>query len=146
MNRFFVPVFLVVAISGLALTLIVGIVMRSPYTHGNLSSPAGYTRTQVTYVGQTYPWPGMPLAKPAAAKTGTDVQQGQLLFFQYGCASCHLANGKGGAVGVDLSTDSANKITNNVREGPKGMPQFTTSLLPDTDLQKIIAYLRSHPQ
>ncbi len=146
MNRYFIPVVLVVTISGLALTLIVGIVMRSPYTHGNLSSPAEYTRTKVTYLGQTYPFEGMPLAKPARAQTGDPVADGQLLFFQYGCAACHMSNGQGGAVGKDLAGDSANKITTKVREGPKGMPQFTVELLPDADLQKIIAFLQANPQ
>ncbi|TAK65461.1 MAG: cytochrome c [Dehalococcoidia bacterium] len=143
MNRYFIPAILVIAISGLALTLIVGIVMRSPYTHGNLSSPAGYTRTKVTYLGETYLFEGMPLAKPAQAQTGDPLHDGQLLFFQYGCAACHMSNGQGGAVGKDLAGDSANKITTKVREGPKGMPQFTSDMLPDADLQKIIAFLQS---
>ena len=146
MNRYFVPAILVVAISGLALTLIVGIVMRSPYTHGNLSSPAGYTRTKVAYLGETYLFEGMPLAKPAQAQTGDAVHDGQLLFFQYGCAACHLSNGKGGAVGKDLSGASPNKIQTKVRDGPKGMPAFTSDMLPDADLQKIIAFLQSNPQ
>ena len=146
MNRFFVPAILVATISGLALTLIVGIVMRSPYTHGNLSETAGYTRTKVTYLGQTYLWEGMPLAKPADAKTGDPVHDGQSLFFQYGCASCHMSNGQGGAVGKDLAGDSTNKITTKVRAGPKGMPQFTSDMLPDADLQKIIAFLQAQPQ
>ncbi len=144
MNRFFVPAILIVAISGLALTLIVGIVIRSPYTHGNLrTSLADYTRTKVTYVGETYTYAGIPLAKPAQAQTGNSVTDGQLLFFQYGCASCHGFDAKGGAVGPDLSTVSKSKITTKVREGPQGMPQFTTSMLPDADLQKIIAFLQS---
>ncbi len=146
MNRYFVPAILVVAISGLALTLIVGIVMRSPYTHGNLSSPVGYSRTKVAYLGETYLFEGMPLAKPAQAQTGDAVHDGQLLFFQYGCAACHLSNGKGGAVGKDLSGASPNKIENKVRAGPKGMPAFTSDMLPDADLQKIIAFLQSNPQ
>ena len=143
MNRFFVPAILIATISGLALTLIVGIVIRSPYTHGNLSSTAGYTRTKVTYQGQTYLWQGMPLAKPAQAQTGDPVHDGQMLFFQYGCASCHLSTGSGGAVGKEIAGDSTNKITNKVREGPSGMPMFTTDMLPDSDLQKIIAFLQS---
>jgi mono/diheme cytochrome c family protein len=146
MNRFFVPLILVATISGLALTLIVGIVMRSPYTHGNLSSTAGYTRTKVSYVGQTYTFEGMPLARPADAKTGDPVHDGQLLFFQYGCASCHMSNGQGGTVGKEIAGDSALKITTKVREGPKTMPKFTSDMLPDADLQKIIAFLQAQPQ
>lgn len=146
MNRFFVPSVLTVAISGLALTLIAVIVARSPYTHGNLASAAGYTRTKVAYVGETYLWEGMPLKHPAAAQTGDPVKDGALLFFQYGCASCHSANGSGGAVGKDLRGDSANKISTKVRDGPKGMPVFSPSILPDTDMKKLIAFLDSMQQ
>ena len=49
-------------------------------------------------------------------------------------------------VGKDLAGDSSNKITTKVREGPKGMPQFTSDMLPDADLQKIIAFLQSQPK
>ena len=146
MNRYFVPAILALAISGLALTLIVGIVMRSPYTHGNLSSPVGYSRTKVAYLGETYLFEGMPLAKPAQAQTGDAAHDGQLLFFEYGCASCHRSNGTGGVVGKDLSEASPNKIETKVRSGPKGMPAFTSDMLSDADLQKIIAFLQSHPQ
>ncbi len=146
MNRYFVPAILVFAISGLALTLIVGIVLRSPYTHGNLSSPVGYSRTKVAYLGETYLFEGMPLAKPAEAQTGDAVHDGQLLFFQYGCASCHGSNGAGGAVGKDLGDASASKISDKVRSGPKTMPAFSSSELPDADLDKLIAYLRSGPK
>jgi mono/diheme cytochrome c family protein len=143
MSRFFVPSVLTIAISGLALTLIVGIVARSPYTHGNLASAAGYTRTKVAYVGETYLWEGMPLKHPEQAQTGDAVHDGGLLFFQYGCAACHSVTGAGGPVGKDLRGDSANKISTKVRDGPKGMPAFSSDTLPDADLQKIVAFLQS---
>lgn len=146
MNRYFVPAVLAVAISGLAIMLIGVVVARSPYTHGNLALAAGYTRTKVAYLGETYLFEGMPLAKPQDAQTGDAVHDGGLLFFQYGCASCHGSNGSGGAVGKDLTGASANKITTKVRTGPKGMPAFSTSSLSDEDLQKLIAFLQSHPQ
>lgn len=146
MSRFFVPAILVATISGLALTLIVGIVVRSPYTHGNLSSPAGYTRTKVAYLGETYPFEGVPLTKQAAAETGDPVRDGGLLFFRYGCAGCHRSNGAGGAVGKDLTDASGSKISEKVREGPKTMPEFSASDLPDEELDKIIAFLRSGPE
>lgn len=143
MSRFFVPSVLTIAISGLALTLIAIIIARSPYTHGNLASAAGYTRTKVAYVGDTYLFEGMPLRHPEQAQTGDPVHDGALLFFQYGCASCHSANGSGGAVGKGLQGDSANKISTKVRDGPKGMPAFSSDSLPDADLQKLIAFLQS---
>ena len=145
MNRYFVPAILIATISGLGLTLIVGIVVRSPYTHGNLSSPAGYTRTKVAYLGETYPFEGVPLAKPAV-ETGDPVSDGGMLFFRHGCAACHRSSGAGGAVGKDLTDASASKISEKVREGPKTMPEFSVSDLADEDLDKIIAFLRSGPQ
>lgn len=146
MSRYLVPSVLTIAISGLALTLIAIIIARSPYTHGNLTLAVGYTRTKVAYVGETYLFEGMPLRHPEQAQTGDPVHDGALLFFQYGCASCHTASGSGGAVGKDLQGDSALKITTKVREGPKGMPAFSSDSLPDADLQKLIAFLQSHPQ
>lgn len=143
MSRYFVPSVLTVAISGLALTLIAIVIARSPYTHGNLTSAAGYTRTKVAYVGETYLFEGMPLKHPEQAQTGDPVRDGALLFFQYGCAGCHSVNGSGGPVGKDLRGDSANKISTKVRDGPKGMPAFSSDSLPDADLQKLIAFLQS---
>ena len=146
MNRYFVPGILAFAISGLAITIIGVIVARSPYTHGNLASPAGYTRTKVAYLGETYLFEGMPLAKPAEAQTGDPVHDGGLLFFQYGCASCHGSSGAGGAVGKNLTDASASKISQKVRSGPKTMPGFSSSELSDEDLDKLIAFLQSGPK
>jgi mono/diheme cytochrome c family protein len=143
MNKYFVPAILTFAISGLAVTLIAVVIARSPYTHGNLSSPAGYTRTTVGYLGEQYLFEGMPLAKPAEAQGGDPVAAGGLLFFQYGCTSCHGSAAQGGAVGKDLTGASANKISAKVRDGPKGMPAFSAEQLSDADLQKIIAFLHS---
>ena len=143
MRRFLVPMVLTIGMSGLAITIIAIIIARSPYTHGNLATAAGYTRTKVTYVGEEYLFEGMPLAKPQDAQAGDPVHDGRLLFFQYGCASCHTANGTGGAVGKDLSDASATKIKTKVRDGPKGMPAFTTSMLSDEDLQKLIAFIQA---
>jgi mono/diheme cytochrome c family protein len=143
MNRYFVPAILAFAISGLAITIIGVVVARSPYTHGNLASAAGYTRTKVAYVGENYVFEGMPLAKPEQAQTGDPLHDGGLLFFQYGCASCHGAAGEGGATGKDLTGASANKIKTKVRDGPKGMPAFSSDSLPDADLKKLITYIQS---
>jgi mono/diheme cytochrome c family protein len=88
----------------------------------------------------------MPQANPASAQTGVPVHDDQLLLFQHGCASCHRSNGLGGAVGKDLSDASPHKIQTKVRDGPRGMPAFTSDMLSDADVQKIIAFLPSHPQ
>jgi mono/diheme cytochrome c family protein len=143
MRRFLVPAVLTIGMSGLAITIIAIIIARSPYTHGNLASAAGYTRTKVAYIGEEYLFEGMPLANPQDAQTGDPVHDGRLLFFNYGCASCHSSNGSGGAVGKALTGASALKISTKVREGPKTMPAFSSSMLSDEELQKIIAFLQS---
>jgi mono/diheme cytochrome c family protein len=143
MRRFLVPSVMTFAIGMLAITIIGVVVARSPYTHGNLASAAGYTRTKVAYLGDHYVFEGMPLRHPEQTQTGDPVHDGGLLFFQYGCATCHGAAGEGGAVGKDLTGASANKISVKVRDGPKGMPAFASDSLSDADLQKLIAYIQS---
>ena len=131
-----------ITISGLAFTLIGIVIARSPYTHGNLS-PQGYNRTQITYVGEEHPFDGFRLADPGLALTGDPVQDGRILFFRYGCTACHGLQGKGGAVGKDLSNADTEEIVDNVRQGPKTMPVFQASMLSASDLQNIIGFLQS---
>jgi cytochrome c1 len=128
--------------SGLAFTLIVVIIARSPYTHGNLS-PEGYNRTDIIYVGEEHPFEGPGLADPSIALTGDPVQDGRALFFGYGCASCHGLQGQGSAVGKDLGESDSEEISQEVRKGPKTMPAFEIGVLSDSDLEKLIAFLKS---
>ncbi len=136
------PILGAVMMSGLAFTLIVVIIYRSPYTHGNLS-PEGYNRTDIIYVGQEHPYTGIGLADPSVANTGDPVQDGRSLFFGYGCASCHGLSGQGQAVGKDLSKSDSEEISKEVRKGPKTMPAFGAETLPEADLEKLIAFLKS---
>jgi len=136
------PILGAIMMSGLAFTLIAVVIARSPYTHGNLR-PEGYNRTDIIYLGEDHPYDGFPLADPALASTGDPAQDGGVLFFGYGCASCHGLQGKGAAVGKDLSKADAEEISQQVRRGPKTMPSFDPSVLPDSDLQKLIAFLKS---
>ena len=147
MSRFFVAWTIVgfLAISGLAFTLIAIVIARSPYTHGNLSSE-GYNRTEIAYVGEEYPFDGLGLADPELARTGDPVQDGRLLFFRYGCTSCHGFQGQGAVVGKDLEEASPSEIRREVRDGPEGMPAYVSSFLSDEDLEEIVAFLMSEPQ
>ena len=136
------PVLGAIMMSGLAFTLIAVIIARSPYTHGNLR-PEGYNRTDIIYLGEEHPFEGIGLADPRLASTGDPAQDGGVLFFGYGCASCHGLQGKGGAVGKNLSSANSEEISQKARQGPKTMPSFDSSVLPDSDLQKLIAFLKS---
>ena len=136
------PILGAIMMSGLAFTLIAVVIARSPYTHGNLR-PEGYNRTDVIYLGEEHPFEGIGLADPALASTGDPAQDGRALFFRYGCASCHGLKGQGAAVGKDLSKANAEEISQKVRQGPKTMPAFETGTLPDADLAKLIAFLKS---
>jgi len=130
------------AISGLAFTLIAIVIARSPYTHGNLR-PEGYDRTEIVYVGDQHPFEGLGLADPSLAQTGDPAEDGRALFFRYGCASCHGLRGQGGAVGKDLSEANAEEISEKVRQGPKTMPAYESGTLSESDLEKLIAFLES---
>ena len=136
------PVLGAIMMSGLAFTLIAIVIARSPYTHGNLR-PEGYNRTDIIYLGEEHPFTGIGLADPRLASTGDPAQDGRVLFFRYGCASCHGLNGQGQAVGKDLSKSDAEEISKEVRRGPKTMPSFDPSVLSDVDLEKLIAFLKS---
>ena len=130
------------AISGLAFTLIAIVIARSPYTHGNLR-PEGYNRTEIVYVGDQQPFEGLGLTDPSLAQTGDPAEDGRALFFRYGCASCHGLQGQGGAVGKDLSGANAEEISEKVRQGPKTMPAYESGTLSESDLEKLIAFLES---
>ena len=136
------PILGAIMMSGLAFTLIAVVIARSPYTHGNLR-PEGYNRTDVIYLGEEHPFEGIGLADPGLANTGDPAQDGRILFFRYGCASCHGLNGEGQAVGKDLSKSDAEEISQEVRRGPKTMPPFESGDLTDADLEKLIAFLQS---
>jgi len=141
MGKYFVPLVLTFTISGLAITLIGIVIARSPYTHGNLASAAGYTRTEVAYVGQERPFEGFGLANPRLAQTGDPAADGRALFFQFGCAGCHGLTGRGGVVGPDITRTAASKLERKVRTGPKGMPIYAPETLTSDQIQVIASFL-----
>ena len=145
MPRFSVPpgpIVGMVVMSGLAFMLIAVIVARSPYTHANLS-PAGYDRTEITYVDKEYPFEGLGLANPRLAQTGDAAQDGRLLFFAYGCASCHGLEAQGGVVGPNVSDASLSEVRRALSQGPKGMPSFDSAGITDEETASIVAWLQS---
>jgi cytochrome c oxidase cbb3-type subunit 3 len=76
-----------------------------------------------------------------------DTNEGKRLFTQYNCSGCHF-NG-GGGIGPPLMDaiwiygDSPQNIYSTIVEGrPNGMPSFRQKI-PDSQLQQIVAYVRS---
>ena len=76
-----------------------------------------------------------------------DTNEGKRLFTQYNCSGCHF-NG-GGGIGPPLMDavwiygDSPQNIYSTIVEGrPNGMPSFRQKI-PDSQIQQIVAYVRS---
>lgn len=76
-----------------------------------------------------------------------DANEGKRLFMQYNCSGCHF-NG-GGGIGPPLMDakwiygESSENIYSTIVEGrPNGMPSFRQKI-PDSQLQQIVAYVRS---
>ncbi|MBI2952733.1 MAG: cytochrome c [Chloroflexi bacterium] len=141
-HRFAVPIIATIVVVVLPATLI-GVALRSPYTHANLVSrfDSGYTRTEQAEVGPPR------LYRPASLSIQVDAtapmeERGKALYVAYGCAGCHGVNGEGGAVGPRPIPD-LEVLRENVRRGPGGMPVFAERDVSDYDLTAITAYLKS---
>jgi hypothetical protein len=144
MSRFVVPVVFIAAVNGLALTLIIGIVARSPETHSNVR-PEGFDRTPISYVGDEIPFAGLGLADPGLGSDPDPLVRGRLLYVNYGCATCHGLATRGGVVGPDLDLEELflDDFRPLLRSGPGGMPAFTEEILSDDDLDTIYAFLKA---
>jgi ubiquinol-cytochrome c reductase cytochrome c subunit len=98
-------------------------------------------RALVAYVASLAPGPAIPHPDPAQGS----VSKGLRLFTE-NCAGCHQIAAAGGylpdSVAPPLEADSARQIAEAVRIGPNLMPKFSTSLLPDRDLNSVIAYIQ----
>jgi mono/diheme cytochrome c family protein len=137
-----VPVVLFAAVVLAGITLL-AIGARGPYTHSNLSGgfDPRYERTSQILVGAETEFAGL---SPDAALTGADAPaRGAALYVTHGCAGCHALEGRGGAVGPRLLGVDEETIVQRVRQGPLGMPRFSTSGLTAQEVSDIAAYLRS---
>jgi len=116
------------------------VVLTRPTAHANLDPTADFSRVPTGVVGVETDYTGLSDSGPGR---GLD---GQELFIQAGCASCHGLQGLGALVGESISGEdhavrSVGALLEEVREGPKGMPAFSESLLTDDDVAEIFAYL-----
>lgn len=87
----------------------------------------------------------------SASSLSPSAREGSRLFGSLGCVGCHSVNGKGGAVGPDLSDESrrghsrawlAAQIANPKSHNPNSiMPPYPT--LGDTQMNQVVDYLMS---
>ncbi len=140
----YLPVsFVVLGLVTFAALVILMIGARSPYTHANLATgyDPRYERTEQILVGTQADFAGL---SPDARLDGADaLARGSSRYVTQGCASCHALEGRGGLVGPRLVGVDVETITTRVREGPVGMPRFSTAGLTDAEIADIAAYLRS---
>lgn len=146
MMRHLVPLAFTVAVLGVALTLILVVTTRpwasaneSYDTHLNFKAgvPDDYARTDPTYIGTeeiSLNWKG--------ADRGLAEDAVKAAFVNAGCASCHGLDGTGGAVGPNILPIDEEKVVENVRFGPSGMPASYAVDLSDEHLAVINEYLR----
>src|ERR1700746_3059254 len=80
---------------------------------------------------------------PAAAEPSA--ANGRVLFVKVGCYQCHGYQGQGGAAGPRIAPDPLplDGLAAFVRTTSGEMPPYTTTLLSDSDLADIYAYLQS---
>ncbi len=140
----YLPVsFLVLGLVVTAAITILAIGARSPYTHGNLATgyDARYQRTQQILVGANQDFAGL---SPSSAVSGdTATARGEALYITEGCVTCHGLEGRGAPVAPPIAGTKLPTLQQRVRQGPAGMPKFSTDALTDAQLADIAAYLQS---
>jgi hypothetical protein len=134
------------ALAAATIVTAVGMVVvfvRNPVTHANLNDPAGYDRTPVAHVGQELPYLGPGLEAPSLAQSGEELTDGELTYFQFGCAGCHGLEGDGGASAPELAGEvgSQGGFAEDIREGPEEMPSYGGEVLSADQLALIHKYL-----
>ncbi len=118
--------------------------LRTPLASGDPLEPERYHRTPIAFLDADIPYAGVGLADSSLAETGDPLADGETLYFQYGCASCHGLSGAGAIVAPELlgEVGSLGGFLEDVREGPKGMPGYVAAALSDDDLELIHRYLK----
>lgn len=71
------------------------------------------------------------------------ISQGKELYSNFGCAACHGSEGKG-SIGPPIAGKNRDQIFRKVRDSnSQVMPSFSSERIPDTDLDKIAAFIAS---
>jgi len=153
--RYLIPAVAALAVTSLAMLLLLQVVWR-PWSGANASArtdlnlraviPPDYNRTALAWVGLS---PATVAASPAAeAATGAPASPtaGRALYFAKGCAACHGADARGGAVGPSVAGTEVAAIVKQVRTPQERMPAFPPAALPDRELDQIAVYLSNMPK
>ncbi|HEV2956274.1 MAG TPA: cytochrome c [Xanthobacteraceae bacterium] len=82
------------------------------------------------------------------AQAEPSVANGRVVFMKVGCYECHGTQGQGGGAGPRIAPDPLpfDGLAAFVRASSGEMPPYTTTLLSDSDLADIYAYLQSIPR
>lgn len=117
--------------------------VRAPVSNTHITDPDGYDRTIVNYVDESYPYEGFGLNSASAALTGDMNTDGGTLYFQFACGACHGLTGQGAVVGPALIGEigSFGTFSEDIREGPRGMPAYGEATISDEELEKIYRFL-----
>jgi len=121
--------------------------IRAPVSNRHVTDPDRYDRTPVAYIDESLPYLGFGLGDEAAARTGDPIVDGSVIYFGYGCASCHGLSGQWAVVGPALKDEigSLARFFEDVREGPGGMPAYDEVMLSEADLEKVYRFLDEGP-
>ncbi len=138
------------AVTAIALVLIVFIVATRPDTHANLGKPdPGFNRVPTGEIAEEQPFRPSFDAEAALITAERDgpiapEERGRILFFANSCATCHGIAAAGATVGPDL-IDAVNleDFLDALREGDEGMPAFAESEITDAEAEAIFAFLES---
>jgi len=117
--------------------------VRVPVLNTDLTDPEVYDRTQIAYIGATYPYQGFGLDEEPSAQSGDPAFDGGKVYFGYGCAACHGVLGQGAVVGPTLEDEigSLAQFIDDIREGPRDMPAYGEATLTEADIEKIYRFL-----
>ncbi|MBV8084444.1 MAG: cytochrome c, partial [Chloroflexi bacterium] len=105
----------------------------------------------VQYVRSLAKSPPQPIQVPAptsqqlasASSSGSAVERGAAVYFAQGCQDCHGATGN--APG-QLALRELGEPNQAVRRGRPGMPAYSTDKISDSELNDVLAYMRSWPR
>ena len=142
MHRLVVPLTGSLVVVALA-SMLIGVVLRSPYTHANLyeTVPPSYTRTAPILVGQEVGDVELTLDHHRLEYANVASEEGRTVYLTRSCATCHGLDARGGPVGPSLAGSSPETVKRMVREGRGGMPTYIDAHLGDADLAALASYL-----